>query len=155
MKSPKNILLFLLYGLLFTVGAPIAYIAFVLSPYAICGPVQAPLPNGYSYSPDSNGHLIRTEHLNQSGSRTVERFYFVNRIDVYREYVVGEVVPWQRDSDEEKFKYFIINTKTGSSTGELSKALYEQRLEALKLARKIKLHDRSHLWRLETCLRYG
>lgn len=155
MANLKKLRLFLLYGLLFVVVSPVAYMAFVLSPYVRCGLIEAPLPNGYSYSPDSNGHLIRTEHLNQSGSRTVERFYFVNRIDVYREYVVGEVVPWQRDSDEEKFKYFIINTKTGSSTGELSKALYEQQLEALKLTRKIKLHDRSHLWRLKTCLRYG
>ncbi len=126
-----------------------------LSSYLLCRPTEVPLPNGYSYSPDASVHLILTRKINESNSRIVGDFAFVSRIDVYHQYVVGEVTPSTNNHDGEQFNYFIINTQTGASSGEVSKAVYERQIKTLNLTNKVKLQERSAEWRKKMCFTYG
>ncbi|MEL7511818.1 MAG: hypothetical protein AAGM27_06680, partial [Cyanobacteria bacterium J06554_3] len=83
------------------------------------------------------------------------RFAFVHRIYVGRRYVVGEVMPYEDKYNGEPFNYFIIDTVEHTTTGEISSTEYEQQLQALGIANKVRLRKRNNWWRASMCFQYG
>ena len=125
--------------------------------YSRCGS-SVPLPNGYSYVlPESGYHFFYKK--GGHASRTAS-FYFINRIHVDDRYILGEVSPRPKASQksnnnrDSKFNYFIIDTKAGRLSGEISEAVWKKELKKSGI-RHVILEKRSDKWRYKMCSRYG
>jgi len=95
------------------------------------------LPNGWEYQPETGAHSLYKEGVD--GAITLG--YYLNRAYLDDRYFVGEMQKRIR-TDEEKYDYFVFDTKTGNIIQNLTESELHAELEKLNIKKSVNLVER-------------